>query len=385
MAAKKLRRGAISLALTLALALFGAAGKPSGTGVLVICVAVAIALCYGLSSWASRSTLSVAEKIGRAILIVAVSFSASAVYGWLFWPAPVSQIPAVTISPVTVSFKSEFANENYIFTLRSHSDNDLYEVQFKFRIESNSLKASDFSLEIPAGSRPPIIEGSVFSDISGVLCEDIKSRPVMLMSVYRLRPHESREISLTRIAAGTAVVSCEVSHFTPQPQPRIAEPGKVTETFYPGETLTCGAALRVAAPSVRSVQLDAMVRQTFIEKLRGQSSSRERIRIGCANSNEEACVVAAQFLDLFREAGWKVEGNAVQRLVLPKPLSGVALFKHGTGVADPSNPHSGLWIEQTKSLLTVESAFTKVGIETTQHADASMPEGLVGIYFGVQH
>jgi hypothetical protein len=108
----------------------------------------------------------------------------------------------------------------------------------------------------------------------------------------------------------------------------------------------------------------------------------EKIRLGCPQANEELCVVAGQFLPLFQRAGWSVEGNAVQRLVLPKPLSGVALFEHGEGTADPANPDQGLWMSQTKTVVQIVKAFGVVDMPPTSAADATMPVGTLGIYFG---
>jgi hypothetical protein len=108
----------------------------------------------------------------------------------------------------------------------------------------------------------------------------------------------------------------------------------------------------------------------------------ESIRLGCPQVNEELCVIAGQFLPLIQRSGWKVEGNDVKRLVLPKPTSGVALFEHGTGTADPSNPDQGLWTLQSQSVVQITKAFTSLKMIPIGAADATMPEGVIGIYFG---
>lgn len=108
----------------------------------------------------------------------------------------------------------------------------------------------------------------------------------------------------------------------------------------------------------------------------------EAIRIGCPQANEEICVIAGQFLPLFQRAGWKVEGNSVQRLVLPKPISGVALFEHGIGAPDPANPEQGLWAQQTLAIIQITKAFTSIKMIPSAAGDSTMPEGVIGIYFG---
>lgn len=132
----------------------------------------------------------------------------------------------------------------------------------------------------------------------------------------------------------------------------------------------------------RHSKLTAEQQTQFVSLLKEQQQSREEIRLGCAAGSEEACVLAGQFLNLFLEAGWVVRGNQVERVVLSKPLAGVALFKHGEGKLDPSNPKSGLWVKQTTSLITLKHSFTKIGMETETQADAQMPKGVIGVFFG---
>jgi hypothetical protein len=107
-----------------------------------------------------------------------------------------------------------------------------------------------------------------------------------------------------------------------------------------------------------------------------------RIRLGCPQVNEEVCVMAGQFLPLFQRAGWKVEGNSLQRTSVQKPVAGVTIFQHGTGTADPSNPDQGLWTLQSESMVQVTKAFTSLDMIPGRAADATMPEGILGVYFG---
>lgn len=107
-----------------------------------------------------------------------------------------------------------------------------------------------------------------------------------------------------------------------------------------------------------------------------------QIRIGCPPANEEVCVTAEQFLPLFQRAGWKVEGNSLQRISVLKPVAGVTIFQHGIGTADPSNPDQGLWAVRSQSLVQVTNAFTSLGMVPGTAADVAMPEGVLAIYFG---
>ena len=91
----------------------------------------------------------------------------------------------------------------------------------------------------------------------------------------------------------------------------------------------------------------------FVSVLKSQSSNRALIRIGCPLSAQDSCVHAGHFLDLFREAGWRVEGNSVQIVQIGKPEAGLLIFLHGTGAQNPDDPKSGLWVLQSESVRTV--------------------------------
>jgi hypothetical protein len=120
----------------------------------------------------------------------------------------------------------------------------------------------------------------------------------------------------------------------------------------------------------------------FIRVLKSQFANRALIRIGCTQGSEDSCVYAGQFVDLFREGGWRVEDNSVKTVRIGKPEAGILFFLHGTGVEDPNNPKSGLWVEPTESLQTVRRAFREIGLTAGDRADKSVPEGVIAIYFG---
>jgi hypothetical protein len=138
------------------------------------------------------------------------------------------------------------------------------------------------------------------------------------------------------------------------------------------------------SPVVKEYQKEHFVVDSarFINILKAQSADRYRIRIGCAPTSEEACVVAGHFLDFFREAGWLVEGNSVQRTMLGKPEAGILLFLHGAGTIDPTNPRSGLWVLQSDSLNTIRRAFREIRLRAGERADSDIPQGVIAVYFG---
>jgi len=135
-------------------------------------------------------------------------------------------------------------------------------------------------------------------------------------------------------------------------------------------------------PPSRRHTLSESESRAFASPLMAQTSPRETIKLGCAAADENTCVYAGQFLDLFREAGWLVQGNQVERVTLAKPMAGVILFQKGTGKLDPNNWRSGLWTQASPSIENVRRAFLNIGVEPEAAVDANYPSGVLGVYFG---
>jgi len=123
-------------------------------------------------------------------------------------------------------------------------------------------------------------------------------------------------------------------------------------------------------------------RNKFIEILKSQKTVRHVVRIGCPPNNEDLCVVAKEYAELFQWGDWKVEGPAVQRVTLSKPMSGVVLEQHSTGSRTPHPPRTGVWTQVTDSATTITAAFKSVDIAPNPQGDFTMPEGTIGVYFG---
>lgn len=131
----------------------------------------------------------------------------------------------------------------------------------------------------------------------------------------------------------------------------------------------------------RNMRLTPKQKVDFVETLKAATEPKEGVRLGCAGADEQACVLAGDLLDLFQKAGWTVRSDGVERVRLSKPKSGVVLLKRGA-TTDPPPTGSGVWVLQTPSLLTVERAFKTIGINTEKAADATMPEGVIGVFIG---
>jgi len=137
-------------------------------------------------------------------------------------------------------------------------------------------------------------------------------------------------------------------------------------------------------PPIRRHTLSDKERSQFEEPLRYQTEPREDIQIICAQNDERACVYAAQFVGLFREAGWRVQNNRAEPVHMNNPESGIVLFKRGVGKLDPNNWRSGLWTALTASVVDVRRSFVNIGIEAEMEGNPELPEGMISVYFALE-
>jgi hypothetical protein len=80
---KKARRAALVITGTLALVFFN---HPDRAEIVWLSVPTAICLVYGLSGWVAKRNLSVAEKIGRSLVLFVACCASVSLYAWHFWP-----------------------------------------------------------------------------------------------------------------------------------------------------------------------------------------------------------------------------------------------------------------------------------------------------------
>jgi hypothetical protein len=157
------------------------------------------------------------SNISRRIVLCFVAVGIPA-FGCILWPY------SLNASPTNVRFADRgTAGQTYSFRFTNRSDKDLYASQLKFRIHSRTLSGKDFVINIPTARRKAYGEGVVgarrFADIRGLSCLDSYQRPVFLIFVFHLAPHESREITITNGRAGSAKVGATTGFFSTTPQP----------------------------------------------------------------------------------------------------------------------------------------------------------------------
>jgi hypothetical protein len=201
------------------------------------------------SSWSHRmKSLTRNQTLGFVLVLVGLLLGVPSLYfSYASWrdghltltvPKPPSQVSGVVHLPVSVvpdtqAFVSDFVHDNYIFKISNDTDIDLYQAQIMFKIADSMVSFRDFSIEIPASSRKPIIDGSPFLDISGVRGSDANGHSILLLSIHRLTPHEVREISFTRNKLVSATVTAAYAYSTDEPQPRLGEPNQMREIYHP--------------------------------------------------------------------------------------------------------------------------------------------------------
>lgn len=136
-------------------------------------------------------------------------------------------------------------------------------------------------------------------------------------------------------------------------------------------------------PPIRRHILTDVERERFEEPLKQQTDERYTIQLTCPSADESICVYAAQFINLFREAGWKVQNNQVQRVVLGVPYEGIRIFAYVEKYPEPDAPvGSGVWTKVSTSLISVYRSFHAISIEPEEGIRNDMKENVLTIYFG---
>lgn len=134
---------------------------------------------------------------------------------------------------------------------------------------------------------------------------------------------------------------------------------------------------------IRRHILDDDERANFEEPLKKQNENRYEIQLDCPSADEQTCVYAAQFINLFREAGWKVQNNQVQRVVLGVPYEGVRIFAYVEKLPEPDAPvDRGVWTKVSASLITVYRSFHALNVEPEVGIRNDIKENVLTIYFG---
>jgi hypothetical protein len=107
------------------------------------------------------------------------------------------------------------------------------------------------------------------------------------------------------------------------------------------------------------------------------------IHLMCPPGDEKDCAVAGQFISLFRQNGWDVKGNVVDRVINGSTRPGFYFVLHSTVDPDPGNKEgkTGAWTLMPKAYFSVNQAFSEL-TKTDLVAGTGYPEKELGVYFG---
>lgn len=138
-----------------------------------------------------------------------------------------------------------------------------------------------------------------------------------------------------------------------------------------------------AWPPIRRHALDDDERAKFERPLQAQNSDRERIQLACPAADEATCVYAAQFINMFKDAGWKLQSYEVQRVSLGVPYEGIRMFGYVKEYPPSDAPSNvGEWSAITPSMVSIYRAFSSVGIETETGIRKDEEQDVLTLYFG---
>jgi hypothetical protein len=174
---------------------------------------------------------------------------------------------------------------------------------------------------------------------------------------------ETEDELLSRIAAlnpkpGTRVIS----HGNP-PTPQTA----------PVERKNLGSAIRpYDLPDERRNEVLALL---------APPPTANALKVGCVGWSDRSCAAAGKFIVLLSQAGWTINENHVFRMDTAIPSEGVSIISLPEP-GPPQPPHLGRWHAMNASEVALMAAFAEMGLKYTGSSDASLPNGVTGVYFG---
>jgi hypothetical protein len=202
-------------------------GLLAGKGTITRVAIMALVICGGVAgflvAWEHKWLKGIKGKLKVTVTILLMM----AVAVRAMWPPY-----GMRVTPESVTYDPANTSQNYVFTIKNNEEETIYVAETEFKIDSPNLTPTDFQVYVPLSSLKPMYERSAFSDICGMFAMDKQNKPLIVVQIFYLAPHETREISLTHIKAGEATVRAIPSVFKTTPQPRIADPYRQTCTYY---------------------------------------------------------------------------------------------------------------------------------------------------------
>lgn len=202
--------------------LLGVSFPEWGVGFLVVAGAVAFTLAFYMHGWFS-APLPMGRFV-RVFLFLLIIWGGMALLGWSVWPT-------VEARPTEVSYSvSTFNGETHEFTITNNKSRDVFVIAVTIGFDNGKL--DDYKIEIPKESLHELVEGQNvagmrIADIMGLSCADGK---VLYLTIFRLRPHDFRELTVKHLKSEPDHVTINITSFTTdethkyQPSGRIVTP-----------------------------------------------------------------------------------------------------------------------------------------------------------------
>ena len=105
----------------------------------------------------------------------------------------------------------------------------------------------------------------------------------------------------------------------------------------------------------------------FVASLKARGTPAHSVWLACPEEREDICQRVRQFVDMFKNAGWRVEQNRVITWSPAHPLEGVHLILNSGDAIDSS---------------VVKNSFTSLGIPVQAASAPDVPHNSIGIFFG---
>jgi hypothetical protein len=139
-------------------------------------------------------------------------------------------------------YDTSLHKEFFTFSVYNQTDSYVYGTQVKFTAPLDSSQ-DEFSFDLAADSRKPIVEGSDLADIGGVLCQSKAGHPIAVILIYRIEPHGRREFKLTHNIDRQSRIDAAITFFTTMPLPRADGFTTMMGNIHATEPMACGGCI----------------------------------------------------------------------------------------------------------------------------------------------
>ena len=156
-------------------------------------IATDLSLSFAISIWCAWHCWGLKPRWITRLCFLVLHAGLFVLLGWIVWPH-------IRVSPANVTFAG-FQNETFNFSVRNETDDDVYDVQIPFFLETHDHLDSKFSAKvIPNGEPAPRIFGDYNycygkrSDIHKVLPNE---QEALVVHVSHITPMGNRSFSVT--------------------------------------------------------------------------------------------------------------------------------------------------------------------------------------------